>query len=100
MTLLKTLAIAATGLMLSFGAVQAAEGQKPAKDISFSFEGPFGTFDRAAAQRGFQIYAQVCAACHSMRLVAYRRSRPMPCIMRVWLNPKRALTTVWPHALP
>ena len=48
MTLLKTLAIAATGLVLSFGAVQAAEGQKPAKDISFSFEGPFGTFDRAS----------------------------------------------------
>ena len=47
MTLLKTLAIAAAGLVLSFGAAQAAEGQTPAKGISFSFEGPFGTFDRA-----------------------------------------------------
>ena len=36
------------------------------------FEGPFGTNDRAAAQRGFQIYKEVCSACHSLSLVAYR----------------------------
>jgi cytochrome c1 len=72
MTLLKTLAIAATGLLLSFGAVQAAGGQKPAKDIDFSFEGPFGTFDRAQLQRGFKVYKEVCAACHSLDYVAFR----------------------------
>ena len=72
MTLLKTLAIAATGLMLSFGAVQAAEGQKPAKDISFSFEGPFGTFDRAQLQRGYKVYKEVCSACHAMKYVSFR----------------------------
>jgi ubiquinol-cytochrome c reductase cytochrome c1 subunit len=38
----------------------------------FSFDGPFGTFDRAAAQRGFQIYNQVCSNCHSMKLGYYR----------------------------
>lgn len=38
----------------------------------FSFEGPFGTIDRAAAQRGFQVYNQVCAACHGMSLLSYR----------------------------
>jgi cytochrome c1 len=38
----------------------------------FSFEGPFGTFDRAAAQRGFQIYKEVCAACHAMSQLYYR----------------------------
>ncbi len=72
MTMLKTLAIAATGLMLSFGAVQAAEGQKPAKDISYSFEGPFGTFDRAQLQRGYKVYKEVCSACHSMNYVSFR----------------------------
>jgi len=72
MTLLKTLAIAAAGLVLSFGAVQAAEGQKPAKDISFSFEGPFGTFDRAQLQRGYKVYKEVCAACHAMKYVSFR----------------------------
>jgi ubiquinol-cytochrome c reductase cytochrome c1 subunit len=36
------------------------------------FNGPFGTYDRAAAQRGYQVYHEVCAACHSLSLVAYR----------------------------
>jgi ubiquinol-cytochrome c reductase cytochrome c1 subunit len=35
-------------------------------------DGPFGTFDRAQLQRGFQVYKEVCAACHSMSLVAFR----------------------------
>jgi len=34
--------------------------------------GPFGTFDRAQLQRGFQVYKQVCAACHSMKQLSYR----------------------------
>ncbi len=34
--------------------------------------GPFGTFDRAALQRGFQVYKQVCSTCHSLRLLSYR----------------------------
>jgi ubiquinol-cytochrome c reductase cytochrome c1 subunit len=38
----------------------------------WSMSGPFGTFDRAAAQRGLQVYKEVCSACHAMRLVAYR----------------------------
>jgi len=41
-------------------------------DVDWSFEGPFGTYDRAALQRGFQVYKQVCAACHGMDRVAYR----------------------------
>lgn len=38
----------------------------------WSFNGPFGTFDRASAQRGFQVYKEVCSSCHSMKLVYYR----------------------------
>jgi len=38
----------------------------------WSFSGLFGTFDRASAQRGFQVYKEVCSACHSMRQLAYR----------------------------
>jgi ubiquinol-cytochrome c reductase cytochrome c1 subunit len=72
MTLLKTLAAAGLGLLLSAGAVQAAGGQKPARDVSFSFEGPFGTFDRAQLQRGYKVYKEVCAACHAMKFVAFR----------------------------
>jgi ubiquinol-cytochrome c reductase cytochrome c1 subunit len=38
----------------------------------WSFNGIFGTFDRASAQRGFQVYREVCATCHGLRQVAYR----------------------------
>ncbi|HSD93618.1 MAG TPA: cytochrome c1 [Methyloceanibacter sp.] len=39
---------------------------------SWSFDPPFGKFDRAQLQRGFQVYKDVCAQCHSMRLLSYR----------------------------
>ncbi len=38
----------------------------------WSFDGVTGTFDRAALQRGYQVYREVCAACHGMRFLAYR----------------------------
>jgi ubiquinol-cytochrome c reductase cytochrome c1 subunit len=41
-------------------------------DIKWSFDGVFGTYDRGALQRGFQIYSQVCSSCHSMDLLSYR----------------------------
>ena len=72
MTLLKTLAIAAAGFALTFGAAHAAGTQMPAKDISYSFEGPFGTFDRAQLQRGYKVYKEVCSSCHSMHYVNFR----------------------------
>jgi ubiquinol-cytochrome c reductase cytochrome c1 subunit len=43
----------------------------PPKNESFSFEGPFGHYDRASLQRGFQVYKEVCSACHSLNLVAF-----------------------------
>lgn len=43
-----------------------------APGAGFSFEGAFGKFDKAQLQRGFQVYKEVCAACHSLRLVAFR----------------------------
>ena len=69
--ILKTLGLVAMGFMLSVGGA-AAEGQKDAKGISYSFEGPFGTFDKAQLQRGYKVYKEVCAACHSMNLVSFR----------------------------
>jgi ubiquinol-cytochrome c reductase cytochrome c1 subunit len=38
----------------------------------WSFAGPFGTYDRAQLQRGLKVYKEVCSACHSMNLVAFR----------------------------
>lgn len=44
----------------------------PKQDVSYSFEGPLGKFDRQQLQRGFQVYKEVCAACHSLHLVSFR----------------------------
>ena len=38
----------------------------------WSFKGPFGKFDRAALQRGYQVYQEVCSSCHSMKYLSYR----------------------------
>ncbi|MBP7190662.1 MAG: cytochrome c1 [Rickettsiaceae bacterium] len=42
------------------------------KSVNWPFEGIFGTFDRKSAQRGFQVYKEVCSACHSMNHIYYR----------------------------
>jgi ubiquinol-cytochrome c reductase cytochrome c1 subunit len=59
----------AAGLLLAVPAM-AQEPEMP--NEKWSFERLFGTFDLAAAQRGFQIYANVCTNCHSMEMLHYR----------------------------
>ena len=44
----------------------------PKQNISWSFEGVGGTYDKRQLQRGFQVYKEVCSACHSLRQVAFR----------------------------
>ncbi|MCB9982226.1 MAG: cytochrome c1 [Rhodospirillales bacterium] len=57
---------------LPMNAAQAStETVHPPKQ-SWSFDGPFGTFDREAMQRGLKVYREVCAACHSLKRVAFR----------------------------
>jgi ubiquinol-cytochrome c reductase cytochrome b/c1 subunit len=41
------------------------------KSADFEFEGPFGTYDRGALQRGYQVYKEVCAACHAVNHLAF-----------------------------
>ncbi len=62
-------------------AVVAALGAAPAwgaggiygtKDVDFSFEGPFGTYDSLQLQRGFQVFHEVCASCHGLKYVSFR----------------------------
>jgi ubiquinol-cytochrome c reductase cytochrome c1 subunit len=48
------------------------EFHKHPKDVKFSFNGPFGKYDKAQLQRGLKVYSEVCAACHSMKLVSFR----------------------------
>ncbi len=54
------------------GPAQAAGEAPPPPPVDFSFDGPFGTYDRVQLQRGFQVYKEVCAGCHAMELLSYR----------------------------
>lgn len=45
---------------------------KHPKDLALSSDGPFGKFDKQQLQRGLQVYSEVCAACHSLKYVAFR----------------------------
>ena len=40
--------------------------------VDWSFKGLFGKFDRGSLQRGYQVYSEVCAGCHSMKYLSYR----------------------------
>jgi ubiquinol-cytochrome c reductase cytochrome c1 subunit len=51
-------------LFSSFGAIADTTAKKPLQ-LVWPFEGIFGTFDRQAAQRGAQVYLEVCSTCHS-----------------------------------
>ena len=68
----KGLALAALGLALVAGPALAATSFEEPKDIHWSFEGPFGKFDKEQLQRGYKVYREVCSACHSMNLVYFR----------------------------
>jgi ubiquinol-cytochrome c reductase cytochrome c1 subunit len=74
---------AITAAALAFGAGSAFAQEEHAgepthfpiltpKQESWSFAGPFGTYDRGQLQRGLKVYKEVCSACHSMNLVAFR----------------------------
>lgn len=66
-------AIVAAAAFLGLSDTARAAGELPPyPSIDYSFEGPFGTFDRAQLQRGFQVYREVCANCHGLTRVSFR----------------------------
>ena len=67
--------LAAAGVVIGLGLggpLQAAETGQELIQHHWPFEGVFGHFDRAAAQRGLQVYREVCSACHSLKYIAFR----------------------------
>ena len=58
-------------LIYSFNSV-AAEKSHKLLSPEWSFKGFFGKFDRASLQRGYQVYTEVCSACHSVKYLSYR----------------------------
>ena len=67
----KTVLLLAALSLAGTYAARAADQPVPPRQ-SWSFAGPFGKFDRAQLQRGLHVYRDVCAACHGMKLVAFR----------------------------
>lgn len=65
-----TVGIAAVGLASQ--SAHAAGDMPEIEEQDWSFNGPFGHFDRGQLQRGYKVYRQVCAACHGMRLLHFR----------------------------
>jgi ubiquinol-cytochrome c reductase cytochrome c1 subunit len=68
----KGFAFAALGFALLAGPALAATTQEEPRDVHWSFEGPFGKFDKEQVQRGYKVYREVCSACHSMNLMYFR----------------------------
>ena len=68
---IKCIFILFTLVVLNNQQILAEESQKLLKQ-DWSFKGFFGKFDRGSLQRGYQVYAEVCASCHSMKYLSYR----------------------------
>jgi ubiquinol-cytochrome c reductase cytochrome c1 subunit len=65
------LALGFAGNALASGGDGSLPPKHPEKQV-WQWEGPFGKFDRQQLQRGYQVYKEVCAACHGMHLVSFR----------------------------
>jgi ubiquinol-cytochrome c reductase cytochrome b/c1 subunit len=71
---LKVLAVAAALAVPTMALAQDEHSHEtpPPPKQSWSFAGWFGKYDPAQLQRGLKIYKEVCSACHSMEMVAFR----------------------------
>lgn len=73
--LLAAVLTAGTGTVFAAGEKETGgsthEQPRPPRQ-EWSFYGPFGHYDRAQLQRGFQVYREVCANCHSLKMIAFR----------------------------
>jgi len=59
-------------IMLTSNSVYSEENKSEFIKNNWSFQGVFGTFDRASLQRGYQVYQEVCSGCHSIQHLSYR----------------------------
>lgn len=70
--MLRAITIAAATMVAALGVAVAAGDAEHPHDHPYSFDSWFGGYDMGEVQRGFQVYQQVCAACHGMDNLAYR----------------------------
>jgi cytochrome c1 len=71
-TILRSLIIAGASLAVSGAAHAASGGALEYEHQHWHFNGPFGSYDKEAMQRGFQVYKTVCASCHAVEQLAFR----------------------------
>jgi ubiquinol-cytochrome c reductase cytochrome c1 subunit len=60
------------GLMFAPAIARAADENQQLPRQQWSFDGVFGTYDRASSQRGFQVYKEVCSVCHPVKHLHFR----------------------------
>ena len=60
------------GALMLAPALARAAGEPALPRQQWSFDGVFGTYDRASAQRGFQVYKEICSACHPVKHLHFR----------------------------
>ena len=71
--IVKNIGLAAMIILGSVSLANASEGSSfEIKKNDWPHAGPFGKFDKPALQRGLQVYKEVCSACHSLNMVAFR----------------------------
>ncbi len=64
--------VVAAGLGLFAGSALAVKAEKEPESRDWSFYGLFGSYDRAAQQRGYLVYKEVCSGCHSVKYLSFR----------------------------
>lgn len=107
MTLKKTVIGVAAILASAFGGnlvanAAGAGGDYKMKHMHWHFDGMRGTYDRAAMQRGYQVYREVCSSCHQLEHVAFRHlgDKGGPFFDELYKNPNdnplvKALAADW-----
>jgi cytochrome c1 len=74
-TLSIAVAFASVAMVAGFLPMGTAKAEGPELNlphVDWSFDGPFGTFDRSQLRRGYKVYKEVCATCHSMEFMHFR----------------------------
>lgn len=69
---MKKFCVTALSVLALSGVAYAAGDQLPPKQVNWMFDGAMGHVDKQSAQRGLQVYKEVCAACHGLKRIAFR----------------------------
>lgn len=72
LTAVLAIALASTSYAAEEGEEDSGHGTGHVIDYDFSFEGPFGSYDKHQLQRGLQVYVEICSGCHGLQYIPFR----------------------------